>query len=151
MPATIVKAGERAALNILGMPLTMLCEARETGGAWSLFEEEVPLGMGPPPHRHDWDEAYYILDGEIAFTIDGEPLKSRTGDFNYLPRNTVHSFKGASPTPSRVLIFATPAHGSEFFLELNSEVRSIPDDLVKIPQIGLRHGIEFMPAPAEAR
>jgi mannose-6-phosphate isomerase-like protein (cupin superfamily) len=151
MPATIVKAGERAALNILGMPLTMLCEARETGGAWSLFEEEVPLGMGPPPHRHDWDEAYYILDGEIDFEIDGEPLKSRTGDFNYLPRNTVHSFKGASPTPSRVLIFAAPAHGSEFFLELNSEVRSIPDDLVKIPQIGLRHGIEFMPAPAEAR
>jgi mannose-6-phosphate isomerase-like protein (cupin superfamily) len=150
MPATIVKAGERAALNILGMPLTMLCEARETGGAWSLFEEEVPLGMGPPPHRHDWDEAYYILDGEIDFEIDGKPLKSRTGDFNYLPRNTVHSFKGASPTPSRVLIFAAPAHGSEFFLELNSEVRSIPDDLVKIPQIGLRHGIEFMPVPAEA-
>jgi mannose-6-phosphate isomerase-like protein (cupin superfamily) len=150
MPATIVKAGERAALNILGMPLTMLCEARETGGAWSLFEEEVPLGMGPPPHRHDWDEAYYILDGEIDFEIDGEPMKSSTGDFNYLPRNTVHSFRGASPTPSRVLIFAAPAHESEFFLELNSEVRSIPDDLAKIPQIGLRHGIEFMPAPAEA-
>jgi uncharacterized cupin superfamily protein len=107
--------------------------------------------MGPPPHRHDWDEAYYILDGEIDFEIDGEPLKSGAGDFNYLPRNTVHSFKGASPTPSRVLIFAAPAHGSEFFVELNSEVRSIPDDLVKIPQIGLRHGIEFMPAPAEAR
>jgi hypothetical protein len=40
MSASIVKAGER-----------------ETGGAWSLFEEEVPFGMGPMPHRHDWDEA----------------------------------------------------------------------------------------------
>jgi quercetin dioxygenase-like cupin family protein len=150
MRATTVKAGERNPLNILGMPLRMLCESSETGGAWSLFEEEIPQGMGPPPHRHDWDEAYYILDGEIDFEIDGEPLKSGAGDFNYLPRNTVHSFKGASPTPSHVLIFAAPAHGSEFFLELNSEVRSIPDDLVKIPQIGLRHGIEFMPVPAEA-
>ena len=58
MPATIVKAGDRPPLNILGMPLTMLCEARETGGSWSLFEEEVPLGMGPPTDRLVWVEAY---------------------------------------------------------------------------------------------
>ena len=147
MPATIIRAGERSALNILGMPLTMLCEARETGGAWSLFEEEVPPGMGPPPHRHDWDEAYYILAGEIDFEIDGERVTSATGDFNYLPRGTVHSFKGASESPARVLIFAAPAHGSEFFRELNDEVRRVPEDLSKIPEIGQRHGIEFMPAP----
>jgi hypothetical protein len=46
------------------------------------------------------------------------------------------------------LIFAAPAHGSEFFEEVNREVRSIPDDLAKIPEIGQRHGIEFMPAAA---
>lgn len=146
MPATTVKAGERAPLNILGMPLTMLCEASETGGAWSLFEEQVPIGMGPPPHRHDWDEAYYILEGAIDFEIDGEAVRSKTGDFNYLPRNTVHGFKGASSAPARVLIFASPAHGSEFFLELNEAIRTLPEDGAKIPQIGERHGIHFMPA-----
>lgn len=149
MPATTIKAGERIPLNVLGMPLTMLCEARETGGAWSLFEEQVPMGMGPPAHRHDWDEAYYILDGEIDFEVDGERVNSKAGDFNYLPRNTVHGFKGASQTPSRVLIFASPAHGSEFFHELNDQVRSVPEDLSKIPEIGERHGIHFMPAPAD--
>jgi mannose-6-phosphate isomerase-like protein (cupin superfamily) len=148
MPAVIVRAGEREALNVLGMPLRMLCESRETGGAWSLFEEDVPLGMGPPPHRHDWDEAYYILAGEIEFTIDGELVTSSTGDFNYLPRNTVHGFKGASPSPARVLIFAAPAHGSEFFEEVSAEVKSVPDDLRKVPEIGRRHGIEFM-TPAQ--
>ena len=148
MPATFVKAGEREALNVLGMPLRFLCDSRETGGAWSLFEEEVPRGMGPPPHRHDWDEAYYILEGEIDFEIDGEPVKSTAGDFNYLPRNTVHAFKGASPSPARVLIFAAPGHSSEFFEEVNSEVRSIPDDLRKVPEIGSRHGIHFMPPRA---
>ena len=106
--------------------------------------------MGPPPHRHDWDEAYYILGGEVDFEIDGEPVKSRVGDFNYLPRGTVHSFKGASADPALVLIFAAPAHGSEFFHELNREVRSIPDDLGKIPEIGQRHGIEFMPQAVSA-
>ena len=146
MAATIVKAGQRPSLDILGMPMRMLCEAKETDGAWSLFEEDVPLGMGPPPHRHDWDEAYYILDGEVDFEIDGQPVRSAKGDFNYLPRNTVHGFKGASSSPARVLIFAAPAHGSEFFEALNEEVRSLPEDGAKIPEIGERHGIHFMPA-----
>lgn len=146
MPATIVKAGERAPLNVLGMPLRFLCDSRETGGAWSLFEEQVPHGMGPPPHKHDWDEAYYILDGEVDFEIDGQLVKSRGGDFNYLPRNTVHAFKGGSVSPARVLIFAAPAHASEFFEEVNREVRTLPEDLAKVPEIGERHGIHFMPA-----
>ena len=150
MPAITVRAGEGESLNVLGMPLRMLCESRETGGAWSLFEEEVPIGMGPPAHRHDWDEAYYILEGEVDFEIDGRSVTSRRGDFNYLPRNTVHGFKGASNSPARVLIFAAPAHGSEFFRELNDEVRSVPDDLAKIPDIGRKHGIEFMPASEPA-
>jgi hypothetical protein len=49
-----------------------------------------------------------------------------------------------------VLIFAAPAHGSEFFHELNDEVRTVPDDLGKIPQIGERHGIHFVPGPVPA-
>ena len=149
MPATIVKAGDRDPLNVLGMPLRFLCDARETGGAWSLFEEDVPLGKGPPPHRHDWDEAYYILDGKVDFEIDGQLVESHKGDFNYLPRNTIHGFKGASESPARVLIFAAPAHASDFFEEVHEEVRSLPDDLVKVPEIGRRHGIEFMP-PGES-
>jgi len=146
MPALTVKAGERAPLHVLGMPLTMLCEARETEGAWSLFEEDVPFEMGPPAHRHDWDEAYYILDGEVDFEIEGKFVRSSRGDFNYLPRNTVHGFKGASKAGARVLIFAAPAHGSEFFHDLNDEVRSLPEDASKIPEIGQRHGIHFVPA-----
>ena len=150
MPATTVRSGEKVPLNVLGMPLRFLCDGRETGGAWSLFEEEVPLGMGPPPHRHDWDEAYYILGGEVDFEIDGQLVKSRTGDFNYLPRNTIHGFKGASEEPARVLIFAAPAHASDFFEEVNSAVRNLPDDLAKIPEIGRRHGIDFQPPRASA-
>jgi hypothetical protein len=142
--------GEREPLNVLGMPLRFLCDARETGGAWSLFEEEVGLGMGPPPHRHNWDEAYYVLEGEVDFEIDGKPLTIRAGDFTRLPANTVHGFKGASAAGARVLIFAAPGHASEFFEELNNQVRSLPEDASKIPEIGEQHGIHFMPAKAPA-
>jgi hypothetical protein len=49
-----------------------------------------------------------------------------------------------------VLIFSAPAHSSEFFEELNSEVRVIPDDLGKVPGIGERHGIHFIRAGGSA-
>ena len=50
-----------------------------------------------------------------------------------------------------MLIFAAPAHSSSFFKEVNREVRTLPDDLAKVPQIGQRHGIEFMPPEAQIR
>jgi mannose-6-phosphate isomerase-like protein (cupin superfamily) len=147
MAAMIVRRNDGETLNVLGMPLRFLCDAHETGGCWSLMEEDIPIDHGPPPHRHDWDEAYYVISGVLDFQIDGEPVRMEAGEFAYLPRNTVHAFKGGSETPARVLIFAAPAHSSAFFKDVNREVQSIPEDLVKVPQIGNRHGIEFIPVP----
>ena len=145
MAGVIVKAREGKTLKVLGMPLRFLCDGEVAEGEWSLMEEDIPLGLGAPPHRHDWDEAYYVIEGALDFEIDGKPVRIGPGDFAYLPRNTVHGFKGASPSPARVLIFAVPAHSSAFFEDVNREVRTLPDDLAKVPAIGLRHGIEFMP------
>jgi quercetin dioxygenase-like cupin family protein len=150
MAGVTLKAGEGNTLNVLGMPLRFLCDAEDTDGAWSLMEEEIPAGLGPPPHRHDWDEAYYVIEGALDFEIDGKQVRIERGDFTYLPRKTVHAFKGASPSPARVLIFAAPAHSSAFFEDVNREVRTVPDDLAKVPSIGQRHGIEFIPAPSPA-
>jgi quercetin dioxygenase-like cupin family protein len=147
MTGITVKAGDGKTLTVLGMPLRFLCDAKDTDGAWSLMEEEIPVGLGPPPHRHDWDEAYYVVEGALDFAIDGTPVRVERGEFAYLPRNTVHAFKGASPSPARVLIFAVPAHSSAFFEDVNREVQAIPEDLAKVPAIGQRHGIEFIPGP----
>ena len=148
MAGVTVKAGKGNTLSILGMPLRFLCDAGDTDGAWSLMEQEIPAGRGPPLHRHVWDEAYYVIEGALDFEIDGKQVRIERGDFTYLPRKTVHAFKGASPSPSRVLIFAAPAHSSAFFEDVNREVRMVPDDLAKVPAIGQRHGIEFIDAHA---
>ena len=146
MAAVNIKAGEGKALNVLGMPLRFLCDAEDTQDAWSLMEEDIPFGHGPALHRHDWDEAYYVVKGAVDFEIDGKPVHMESGGFTYIPRNTVHAFKGASTSAARVLIFAVPAHSSAFFEDMNREIRKVPDDLAKVPAIGRRHGIEFIPA-----
>lgn len=148
MAGVVIRPGQGETLNVLGMPLRFLCDATDTHGAWSLMEEEIGLGQGPAPHRHDWDEAYFVIDGALDFEIDGKVSRLGARDFAYLPRNTVHAFKGASQSPAHVLIFAAPAHSSAFFKDVNREVVRIPDDLPKISAIGQRHGIEFMPPSA---
>ena len=145
MGAIVVKPDQGETLNVLGMPLRFLCDGPDTDSAWSLMEEEIGLGQGPAAHRHDWDEAYYVVSGELDFQIDGKPVHLGAREFAYLPRNTVHAFKGASESPTHVLIFAVPAHSSAFFKDVNREVRVLPEDLSKLPAIGRRHGIEFMP------
>lgn len=151
MAGITVRRGDGETLDVLGMPLRFLCDAHQTGGAWSLMEEDIPHGHGPPPHRHDWDEAYYVLSGALDFQMDGQAVRLEAGDFAFLPRNTVHAFKGGAEAPTRVLIFAAPAHSSAFFKDVSRELRAIPADLAKMPEIGARHGIEFLQpgAPGE--
>jgi len=149
MAGSILKHSDGETLNVLGMPLRFLCDAHDTADAWSLMEEEIPIGHGPPPHRHDWDEAYYVISGALDFQMDDKTVRIEAGDFAYLPRNTIHAFKGSSEAPAKVLIFAVPAHSSAFFKDVNREVQAVPEDLAKVPEIGQRHGIEFMPATAQ--
>lgn len=150
MAGRTVRRCDGETLNILGMPLRFVFDAHDTAGAWSLMEEDISIGQGPPPHRHDWDEAYYVISGSLDFEMDGDSVRIEAGEFAYLPRNTVHAFRGGSEEPARVLIFAAPAHSSAFFKDVNREVRTLPDDLARVPGIGQRHGIEFMAAPARA-
>jgi quercetin dioxygenase-like cupin family protein len=145
MAGIVIRPGQGETLNVLGMPLRFLCDATDTQDAWSLMEEEIGLGQGPATHKHDWDEAYFVIDGSLDFEIDGERYRLGARDFAYLPRNTAHAFKGASQSPTHVLIFAVPAHSSAFFKDVNREVLKLPEDLRKLPEIGGRHGIQFIP------
>ncbi len=75
MAGRTVKRSEGETLTVLGMPLRFLCDAHDTAGAWSLMEEDIPIGHGPPPHRHDWDEAYYVITGAVDFEMDGKSVR----------------------------------------------------------------------------
>lgn len=56
-----------------------------------------------------------------------------------------HTFHGVSETPASMLIFDAPAHAESFFQDVDREVTAVPRDLVKLPEIGARHGLRFMP------
>jgi len=145
MSTTIRKHESLPVLHVMGSEVRFVCEGELTKRAWSLMECAAPRDVGPPPHHHAWDEAYYVLEGQVRFTIDGRDLVLGAGDFVHIPAETVHGFKGASDAAARMLIFDAPAHAEGFFRDAAREVRELPADLPKVPAIGARHGITFLP------
>jgi len=128
---------------VLGVALRFLCRSEDTSGAWSVMENVIPERAGPPPHHHPWDEAYYVVSGEVEFVIGERRARVGAGDFVYAPAGATHAFHGVSKEPARMLIFDAPAHAESFFKDMNREVVEFPRDLAKVPQIGERHGVVF--------
>ena len=142
----IVKSRDVPALNVLGTQVRFLCEGHDTGNAWSLMEVTVPAKAGPPPHRHRWDEAYFVTAGELEFSVGDERFTAAAGDFVYTPGDAVHGFRGISAEPARVLIFDAPAHAGSFFKRVDREVRNPAVDRSKVLDIGQQTGIHFVQA-----
>lgn len=144
--AIVVEHGTAEALNAMGVDIRFLCSAKKTGKAFSVMEMSVPAGFGPPPHEHPWAEAYYMLEGEMRFSLGEREVLARKGDFLYAAGGVVHGFQGASESPARALVFDAPAASEDFFRELNREVKRMPDDLPKALEIGRKHQIHFVHA-----
>jgi uncharacterized cupin superfamily protein len=82
----------------------------------------VPPGGGPPPHRHDFEESFTILEGEIEATFRGKKQVVRAGETINIPANAPHQFRNASDAPARLLCICSPAGQEEFFKEVGVEV-----------------------------
>lgn len=57
---------------IVGDTYTILLSGAETAGRYCLIDMTVPHCGGPGPHRHDFEEMFTLLEGEIEFTFRGE-------------------------------------------------------------------------------
>ena len=84
----------------------------------------IPPGGGPAPHRHDFEEMFSVLEGEIEVTFRGEKSIARAGETVNVPANAPHSFRNASERPARLLCVCSPPGLEEFFLAVGDPVAS---------------------------
>ena len=77
---------------------------------FAVFESVVPpFWPGPGPHLHrSYDEAVYVLDGTIVFTLDGVEHLCPAGSLVFAPRGCSHGFANRSADPARILPVTTP-------------------------------------------
>lgn len=113
---------ELAHLGIVGDTYTILLSGKETAGRFCLIDMHVPPGGGPPPHRHDFEETFVLLDGELEATFRGRKRTVKTGETIHIPANAPHQFHNSSPEPVRMLCICAPAGQEEFFAEVGTRV-----------------------------
>jgi quercetin dioxygenase-like cupin family protein len=116
--------GNMPFISIAGGTYTILLTGEQTGGRYCLTDMLVPPGGGPPPHRHDFEEMFTILDGEIEFTFRGEKKKAGAGSTVNIPANAPHAFKNISDRPARLLCMCTPPGQELFFMAVGDPVNS---------------------------
>lgn len=109
---------------VAGDTYTILVAGQDTSGRYALIDMHVPAGSGPPPHRHDFEEAFHVLAGEIEVTFRGEATVVRAGETVAIPANAPHAFRNTTADPARLLCLVSPAGLEEFFMQVGDPLPS---------------------------
>jgi quercetin dioxygenase-like cupin family protein len=112
----------RPHIGLVGDTYTTLLSGKDTAGRFSLIDMHIPPGGGPPPHRHDFEETFILLDGEIEATFRGAQSTVKAGQTIHIPANAPHQFHNASDKPARLLCLCSPAGQEEFFAQVGVPV-----------------------------
>jgi quercetin dioxygenase-like cupin family protein len=136
-----------------GQLMTFLATAEDTQGKFALIEAVAKRGNVPPPHIHRREEeAFYVLEGEMTFSVGGQTIKATPGTMVCLPRDVAHSFVIDSEQ-LRVLILLTPAGFEGWFKEFSVPARAMtlpPADepgyteVKRMLDAASQYGIEFV-------
>jgi len=109
-------------LGVVGDTYTILLSGKDTAGRFCLIDMHVPPGGGPPPHRHDFEESFLLVEGELEATFRGEKMTVRAGETVHVPANAPHQFRNVSAAATRMLCICSPAGQEEFFEQVGVPV-----------------------------
>jgi quercetin dioxygenase-like cupin family protein len=133
--------------------MTTKASMAETGGAYSLTEQLLTAASNPPMHvQVDEDEAFYMLDGEVEFEVDGQVVRATPGTFAFVARGSAHTFRVLTET-ARFLVICSgkPTDNlEEFFVAMGepAPVRALPEpkapDVDRLMVLTEQMGIELV-------
>jgi quercetin dioxygenase-like cupin family protein len=150
--AVITKPGAGRTVAVVGDVYRFLATGGDTNGKYALWEAIVPPGGGPPPHVHSREEeGFYVLEGEITFTVEEKRLVASAGMFANMPVGTPHSFKNESNQPAKLLISVAPAGLEKMFFECGvplpeGSTAAVPPtkgEIERLLAVAPRYGIEI--------
>jgi len=124
----------------------VLLRSEETDSRISVTEIEVPPHTpGPPLHTHDFDEAFYMREGELVFQVEDTLVTKGPGEVSFAPRNVAHALANHSDAPAHYVLVCTPAGFERHWARLAAEeagseppewaLQPIPEITVVGPQI----------------
>lgn len=100
----------------------------DSEGRLAVIETAVPAGFGGPPlHVHpEFDEAFYVLEGELTYQLRDELIAAGPGTFAIAQRGVPHTFANLSGETARHLILCSPAGFERYFMRMAAERAGVP-------------------------
>ena len=144
----LLPSREGTQIAAIGLGITMKTDGKATHDAYSLFEYAVPAHTdGPPAHVHTReDESFVMLAGKVDVHLGGRDYTLGPGDYLYLPRDVVHTFRNTYDDEARIISVVSPA-GLEGYYQALAELPPGPKDISKIKRIMADFGIELRLPP----
>jgi quercetin dioxygenase-like cupin family protein len=138
-----VNTAEEPPVYFLGLRTILRATGQTTNGAFGLLEQVMPSGFASPYHTHRLeDEAFYVLEGEMAFVCNGKWTTAGPGTYVFGPRNIPHGFKVLGDAPARMLLLCAPGGFAEFVVEL-SEPKPAPPDMAKLMAVAAKYQVDI--------
>jgi quercetin dioxygenase-like cupin family protein len=116
----------------------VLLHGEQTGGRLSVTELVVPPGAGPPLHTHDFDETFYLLEGELTFQIEEALATKGAGELAFVARNVPHALANHGDAPARYVLVCTPPGLERHWARIAAEAAGVeppPWALQPIPEV----------------
>jgi quercetin dioxygenase-like cupin family protein len=137
-----------------GWLLTFLATGEDTKGQFALMEQVARKGNVPPRHiHHREDETFYLVEGEMTFSVGDRTIKATAGTMVFLPRDVAHSFTIDSEQV-RILVMVSPAGAERFFkacsvpavsMTLPPPTETPYSEIQKMMALAPQYGFEFVP------
>lgn len=127
-------------LNVVGTQVTVLASNAMTQ-SYGITLQRGDEGTGPPPHSHDWDEAFYVLSGEIRFLCDGETHVCLPGTLVHIPRGTVHGFQYGKGGGQMLEVTGENARAAQMFAAVDQVSLPETPDIPKLLQVLEQNGV----------
>ena len=124
--------------------INVLVRSEHSHGELAIMDNVVRAGFGGPPlHHHAFDEAFYVLEGELTFQLEDEVFTRGAGELAFAPRGVPHTYANLSGRDARMLLVCTPGGFERYFDRLAAGGDRPPDapkDWPEVTIVGPRIG-----------
>jgi quercetin dioxygenase-like cupin family protein len=146
--ARFVDPDQGEQLEVLGTAMQLVATVENTAGTYEVAVVAAGQGGDLIPHRHPWEEFYFVLEGQLEVQVGARHHHAGPGSFVTMPPRALHAYRVLSDG-ARFLHVSFGRGASAAFRDFAAEVSSSPglDELPVIMDINRRHGIDLVIPP----
>ena len=131
--ARIIGPGEGGRSRVFASELEVKA-GRDDGLSFGMFRSTFPPGAGMPfLHLHrTYEEAFYLIQGEVEFHLGDEEVRAVPGSAVLVPPGTPHCFRNVGEGEADWIVITTPAVAVRLIEEVGSVAAGDLDALAQL-------------------